>query len=314
MSLPEFSTDTSPSREDAINQIIASIAMEELGLSHIINAEGEKLQYVLGTIPGVTGPAATIEDVLKVNESVRAVLQHATESQSLLRNKLQSALSSATLTGPTGPTGPQGPVTISVDTQVDSLGPDEPPTVQNVGTAEDVILKFGIPSGATGAAGPTGPTGPTGATGAAGSTGAAGPSEFFGIQARLLNRQDATIADGAPVIFDSIRNQIGSAITYNDTNGEFTISQNGYCWVNWWIAVDGSDTTTGTSISLNVNGNSYSTGVSPNVQGHISGSALITVDEAPFTITITNESGDEVNIEDVHEQGSIVIMAIPLST
>jgi len=112
MSMPEFPTITPPlSREDAINQIISSIAMEELGISHIINAEGEKLQYVLGTIPGVSGPSATIEDVLKLNESVRAVLQHATESQTLLRSKLQQALTSGVLTGPTGPMGPAGPIT-----------------------------------------------------------------------------------------------------------------------------------------------------------------------------------------------------------
>ena len=30
------------------NEIISSIAAEELSLSHILNAEGEKLQYVLG--------------------------------------------------------------------------------------------------------------------------------------------------------------------------------------------------------------------------------------------------------------------------
>ena len=57
MSMPNFPT-ISPAitREDAVNQILSSIAMEELGLSHIINAEGEKLQYVLGTLPGISGP------------------------------------------------------------------------------------------------------------------------------------------------------------------------------------------------------------------------------------------------------------------
>ena len=41
-------------REEALTMIIASIAMEELALSHILNAEGEKLQYILGTLPGAS--------------------------------------------------------------------------------------------------------------------------------------------------------------------------------------------------------------------------------------------------------------------
>ena len=45
MSLPSFPNIDPPiQREDAVNQILSSIAMEELGLSHILNAEGEKLQ------------------------------------------------------------------------------------------------------------------------------------------------------------------------------------------------------------------------------------------------------------------------------
>ena len=52
MSMPSFPNIDPPSqREDAVNQILSSIAMEELGLSHILNAEGEKLQYILATIP-----------------------------------------------------------------------------------------------------------------------------------------------------------------------------------------------------------------------------------------------------------------------
>ena len=48
MSLPSFPVVNPPiEREDAVNQILSSIAMEELGLSHILNAEGEKLQYIL---------------------------------------------------------------------------------------------------------------------------------------------------------------------------------------------------------------------------------------------------------------------------
>ena len=49
MSLPSFpNVDPPVQREDAVNQILSSIAMEELGMSHILNAEGEKLQYKIG--------------------------------------------------------------------------------------------------------------------------------------------------------------------------------------------------------------------------------------------------------------------------
>ena len=46
MSLPSFPVVNPPiEREDAVNQILSSIAMEELGLSHILNAEGETAIY-----------------------------------------------------------------------------------------------------------------------------------------------------------------------------------------------------------------------------------------------------------------------------
>ncbi|MGF7146157.1 hypothetical protein HNQ56_004621 [Anaerotaenia torta] len=114
-----------------MNQILSSIAMEELALSHIINAEGEKLQYVLGTLPGISGPPATVEDILAANDSVRSMLDTIGQNQLLCKNKMQSALATSEqgITGPTGATGPAGI------------------------------------AGLTGATGPTGPTGDTGATG-----------------------------------------------------------------------------------------------------------------------------------------------------
>ncbi|NLG25986.1 MAG: collagen-like protein [Clostridiales bacterium] len=153
MSRPTFPDNPDITRDDAVNQILSSIAMEELGLSHVINAEGEKLQYILGTLPGLTGPAATIEDLLDANQSIQNLLQNASYNQLLLKGKMQQALAASELVGPTGPTGPQGPA-------------GDP----------------GGPAGPEGPAGPTGPMGPAGAQGPAGDTGDTGPAGPAGPQ------------------------------------------------------------------------------------------------------------------------------------
>lgn len=54
--LPNITPVVTLSRDDTINLLLSSIAMEELGMAHILNAEGEKIQYALGAIPGLTGP------------------------------------------------------------------------------------------------------------------------------------------------------------------------------------------------------------------------------------------------------------------
>ncbi|MFM9282224.1 hypothetical protein [Paenibacillus jiagnxiensis] len=102
--LPNITPTIDITREDAINLIIASIAMEELGLSHILNAEGEKLQYVLGTLPGVSAPAVTLSDLLAVNDSIRKTLKETTRKDWVLSNKLEMALCASE--DPKGPTGP----------------------------------------------------------------------------------------------------------------------------------------------------------------------------------------------------------------
>ena len=76
-------------------------------------------------------------------------------------------------TGPTGPTGPAGAATIIVG-QTTTGDPGTQASVENVGTAQNVILDFTIPQGIDGATGPTGPTGATGETGATGPTGPTG--------------------------------------------------------------------------------------------------------------------------------------------
>ncbi|MDQ0418021.1 hypothetical protein J2Z48_002210 [Croceifilum oryzae] len=48
--IPNITPTISITREDSINLLLTSIALEELSLSQILYTEGEKLQYVLGTL------------------------------------------------------------------------------------------------------------------------------------------------------------------------------------------------------------------------------------------------------------------------
>lgn len=145
MSMPTFPKNDPPlTREGSLNEIISSIAAEELSLSHLLNVEGEKLQYVLGTMPGLDG-AASLDEVMQVNKSVKDTLSGIMEQQMALTSKLGAVLKAPTLPGPEGPMGVEGPE-----------GPEGP--------AEGEAGPDG-PDGPDGAEGPAGPTGPTGAPG-----------------------------------------------------------------------------------------------------------------------------------------------------
>jgi len=143
--MPTFPKNDPPlTREGSLNEIISSIAAEELSLSHLLNVEGEKLQYVLGTMPGLD-EAASLDEVMQVNKSVKDTLSGIMEQQMALTSKLGAVLKAPTLPGPEGPMGAEGPE-----------GPEGP--------AEGEAGPDG-PDGPDGAEGPAGPTGPTGAPG-----------------------------------------------------------------------------------------------------------------------------------------------------
>lgn len=193
--LPNITPTISIDREDSINLILASIALSELGLSHIINAEGEKLQYILGTLPGITpSDPPTISDILAVNESIRTMLNDVTRTEFLLSSKLASVLSAPTGTGSNGETGPTGPTGPTGETG---------PTGPTGATGETGPTG---PTGPTGDTGPTGPTGPTGATGPTGPTGATGETGPTGPTGPAGGAALIPFASGEPVVLSTLAN------------------------------------------------------------------------------------------------------------
>ena len=92
MSMPSFPKDgANMTREQALTMIIASVAMEERALGRIIDAEGDKLRYILDRCRESCG-CGTSEEVLEVNASVTRLLDVVAQNQTILRCKLALAL------------------------------------------------------------------------------------------------------------------------------------------------------------------------------------------------------------------------------
>ena len=69
-------------REQAITDLIQSIALQEAALSNILNADGEKTQAIL-KMPNITS-----EELLKLNKSVEQLINSVTHLEMMLQAKL----------------------------------------------------------------------------------------------------------------------------------------------------------------------------------------------------------------------------------
>ncbi|PIK31401.1 hypothetical protein CS954_09170 [Bacillus siamensis] len=234
--VPNVTPVVTHSRDDTIDLLLSSIAMEELGMAHILNAEGEKIQYALGTIPGLTGPPSSLADILNLNESVRHTLDSLMKQELLLGSKLDSISNIPSLAGPTGPTGitgatgdagENGPIGITGATGVS--GP-----TGITGAAGAIGPPGGTgTTGATGAAGPTGPTGITGATGAAGVTG----TSLTATSAFASNTGGGVVAvviGGTAISLPNDQN-LSADITANAANTVFTVAPAGRYYISYQI-------------------------------------------------------------------------------
>jgi len=187
--IPNITPNISINRNNVIDLLLASIAMEELGLAHIINAEGEKIQYALGTLPGLTIPAS-LDEILEVNESVQDTLDSTIKKELLLDNKLKQ-VTGLIPNGGTGFTGPAGA------------------------------------TGATGPAGATGTTGATGPAGPAGATGSTGLSEYayiYNLSAETVAIEADVIFDTTGITTSGITHAPGTSQIAVNSPGDYEVN------------------------------------------------------------------------------------------
>ena len=91
--IPDIIPEIDITREDVITLLLASVAMEEMGLAHILNAEGEKIQYALrhhgcGDMD--------LEELKELNKNVQQMVDAISRLQMLLQMKVENILSFTT--------------------------------------------------------------------------------------------------------------------------------------------------------------------------------------------------------------------------
>lgn len=82
MTMPVISPSTTTPCQ-AITDLLESIALQEAGIAHIINAEGEKIQRALAI------EDVTIDDLVTINQSVADTLTKIIKLEMVLEFKLE---------------------------------------------------------------------------------------------------------------------------------------------------------------------------------------------------------------------------------
>ena len=83
--IPDITPLIKLKKRDVVHLVIASIALEEMSLSHIMNAEGEKLQTVLKNRP-------CFSEILELNRSMERILRSVINKEMLLQYKMEDIL------------------------------------------------------------------------------------------------------------------------------------------------------------------------------------------------------------------------------
>ncbi|MBY8913862.1 hypothetical protein KY305_14055 [Bacillus sp. YC2] len=85
--IPNITPDVTLTRCETLNLLLSSVAMEEIGLSHILQAEAEKIQTYLDAFDD-----PPFRELLGLNRSTERLLRTVMKSQLLLQTKLEDII------------------------------------------------------------------------------------------------------------------------------------------------------------------------------------------------------------------------------
>lgn len=114
-SIPNITPLISISTAQTVPLLLASVAVEELALAHLVNAEAEGLQLVLGTLTPTSTTLApaevSVSNFLAVNSDIRRTLHDVIKKEILLEFKFENVLDLIASGAAAGGT-PSGPVSL----------------------------------------------------------------------------------------------------------------------------------------------------------------------------------------------------------
>ncbi|QQD83353.1 hypothetical protein JD965_07180 [Bacillus siamensis] len=117
--IPNITPDITVSKCETLNFLLSSVAMEEIGLSHILQAEADRIQTFLGA-----SGDPSLGELSAINRSTERLLRTVMKSQLLLQTKLEDIIylqDSEACMDPDDRSDPSDP-----DDPDDPWDPDEP--------------------------------------------------------------------------------------------------------------------------------------------------------------------------------------------
>ncbi|WP_241654090.1 collagen-like protein [Geovibrio thiophilus] len=170
------------------------------------------------------------------------------------------------------------------------------------------------PAGPVGPQGEQGPAGPQGEPGPAGAAGAVGPAGSDGATYVLTSpaySADVSVAVSANMVFNSVTYASGN-ISYNSVTGIVTFNEMGRYIVNWNVSTDGligavNTATADLSFALSSSQGDFIASSSLLSTGQISGFGIIDIAAAPVTMSLINDSSNDVQLADVMPKANLMI-------
>ncbi len=127
------------------------------------------------------------------------------------------------------------------------------------------------------------------------------------------NALQITLSSTAPInmgdkVFFNIIEYLSGSLAYSTATADITITEAGRYIVNWWMATQSSDSVTGVVFALSSSQGVLLEGNSPTRAGEVYGVGIISVSDAPVTLSLMNISTGKIYLAgQVPLQGALVV-------